>query len=59
MHRGMRVRGLVLLTFLIAAFSSGQDRAVKNPLDGDAEAIRTGARLFGARCSGCHGIDAK
>lgn len=59
MHRGVRVQGLGLLTLLIAVFSLGQDRPARNPREGDAEAIRTGARLFGARCSGCHGIDAK
>lgn len=30
-----------------------------NPYAGDPSAIRVGATLFGARCSGCHGADAK
>lgn len=59
MVRKMCVQMLGLLTLLIAVLSPAQDRAVINPRQGDAEAIRTGARLFSARCSDCHGVDAK
>ena len=29
-----------------------------NPLENDPEAVAAGAKLFGERCSGCHGKDA-
>jgi putative heme-binding domain-containing protein len=32
--------------------------AEKNPLDGDAEAIRAGMGQFRSRCADCHGMDA-
>lgn len=33
--------------------------AVRNPLEGNADAIRTGGDLYRQRCSTCHGNDAK
>jgi alcohol dehydrogenase (cytochrome c) len=59
MHLGTRLPALGLTSLLLAAFSLAQDRPLKNPREGDAEAIRLGTRLFGTRCSECHGIDAK
>jgi cytochrome c oxidase cbb3-type subunit III len=32
---------------------------VKNPLEGNADAIRTGTDTYRARCTSCHGADAK
>jgi putative heme-binding domain-containing protein len=36
-----------------------QPVAVKNPLEGNTDAIRTGGGLYRQRCSMCHGADAK
>ena len=55
-----RVGGPVL--FLSALFGAGLALAqdpVKNPREGDVNAIRTGISLFQSGCSDCHGIDAK
>lgn len=49
---------LVIVFLLSAVLVTGQDRA-KNPLEGNADAIRTGTVLFEVRCSECHGVDAK
>jgi putative heme-binding domain-containing protein len=40
------------------AWVSAQAPAAKNPLEGDAAAIRSGMGLFRARCADCHGMDA-
>jgi putative heme-binding domain-containing protein len=42
----------------IAAVTA-QDGPRRNPLDGDAAAIRTGMGLFRGRCADCHGMDAR
>jgi putative heme-binding domain-containing protein len=34
-------------------------RVTKNPLQGNADAVRDGATKFRSRCSGCHGPDAR
>ena len=49
---------LVTVFVLLPVVVAGQDRA-KNPLEGNADAIRTGRVLFEVRCSECHGVDAK
>lgn len=36
-----------------------KDLPSKNPLDGNAEAIRAGMGLFRVRCADCHGMDAR
>jgi len=33
--------------------------ATKNPLEGDAAAIKSGMGLFRSRCADCHGVDAR
>jgi putative heme-binding domain-containing protein len=33
--------------------------AMKNPLEGNADAIRSGHDTYGSRCASCHGADAK
>ena len=38
--------------------AAGQSPAGKNPLEGNADAIRAGMGLFRARCADCHGMDA-
>jgi putative heme-binding domain-containing protein len=37
---------------------AGQGVPAKNPLEGNAEAIRSGMGLFRGRCADCHGMDA-
>ena len=41
-----------------ASLVHSQD-AQKNPLEGNAEAIRAGMGLFRVRCADCHGMDAR
>ena len=36
-----------------------QPVAIKNPVEGNTDAIRTGSELYRQRCSTCHGTDAK
>jgi putative heme-binding domain-containing protein len=50
---------LITVLLLSPVAAAGQDPAKKNPLEGNADAIRTGAVLFDLRCSECHGNDAK
>ena len=38
---------------------AAQDPPVKNPLQGNADAIRTGMGLYRGRCANCHGMDAR
>ena len=38
---------------------AAQDPAAKNPLQGDADAIRAGMGLYRGRCADCHGMDAR
>jgi putative heme-binding domain-containing protein len=46
----------VLMLLGVAAFSA--QAPAKNPLEGNADAIRAGMGLFRGRCGDCHGIDA-
>jgi putative heme-binding domain-containing protein len=41
------------------ALPAAQAPAVKNPLEGDPDAIRNGMGYYRSRCADCHGIDAK
>jgi cytochrome c oxidase cbb3-type subunit III len=36
-----------------------ETRPTKNPFEGNAQAISTGAAMFRTRCAGCHGPDAR
>jgi len=46
--------------FLAAGLMLAQSaQPVKNPREGDSEAIRAGTAGYGARCAFCHGADAK
>src|SRR5215510_6771607 len=38
---------------------AAQSPPAKNPLEGNADAIRAGMGLFRGRCADCHGMDAK
>src|SRR5438876_9711020 len=40
------------------SLSAAQDPPAKNPLEGNADAIRGGMGLYRARCADCHGMDA-
>jgi putative heme-binding domain-containing protein len=42
-----------------AGVARAQDPPAKNPLEGNAEAIRFGSGLYRARCADCHGMDAR
>src|SRR5213594_1815262 len=38
---------------------AAQDPPAKNPIEGNADAIRAGMGLFRGRCADCHGMDAR
>lgn len=48
-----------LLLGLIGAGTTSAQDARRAILDGNPEALKRGSLLFRARCSGCHGLDAK
>jgi len=51
-----------LLTFVLlslAAARAAQDPPTRNPVEGNADAIRSGMGMFRARCADCHGVDAR
>jgi cytochrome c oxidase cbb3-type subunit 3 len=66
MSRSVAVTAVVLtISCGVAAIGQGQEpaapreaRPVKNPLEGNAQAISNGAAMFRNRCAGCHGPDA-
>src|SRR5438093_2522359 len=43
----------------VVSLSAAQDPPAKNPIEGNADAIRAGMGLFRGRCADCHGMDAK
>ena len=47
------------LCFVGIVAVAAQGASAKNPLEGDAAAIRTGMGLFRGRCADCHGMDAR
>ena len=63
------LRALFVLTVLLGVWLPGFARqaseqglargGLKNPMDGDAGAIRAGRADYSARCASCHGEDAK
>src|SRR5258706_766946 len=55
-------RSVLIVVVLFATGGSlfaAQDPPAKNPLEGNADAIRGGMGLFRARCADCHGMDAR
>ena len=42
-----------------STWANAQAPTAKNPLEGDATAIKSGMGLFRARCADCHGMDAR
>lgn len=53
------LRLAAILCLLAGHLVLAQDRPAKNPLEGDADAIRIGKGYFRAQCAGCHGVDAR
>jgi putative heme-binding domain-containing protein len=49
----------VIFVLLFAAVVSAQSQPLKNPLEGNPEAILAGMGMFRQRCADCHGTDAK
>jgi putative heme-binding domain-containing protein len=52
-------RSLLTLAMVSLAGTLAAQQPVKNPLEGNADAIRAGMGLFRGRCGDCHGIDAR
>ncbi len=50
---------LLAMVTLAGSVAAGQSLPNKNPLEGNAEAVRAGMGLFRARCADCHGVDAR
>lgn len=59
MTRFAIVRAAAVSVLLGAVTAAAQTPAAKNPLDGNADAIRSGMGLFRSRCADCHGMDAR
>lgn len=47
------------MVLAVTTAAVAQDRALRNPRDGDSAAVRTGAGFFRERCAEGHGADAK
>jgi putative heme-binding domain-containing protein len=47
-----------VFSLLGSGLAAAQGLPAKNPLEGDADAIRAGMGLFRGRCADCHGMDA-
>jgi cytochrome c oxidase cbb3-type subunit III len=50
---------VTILCALGGALVAAQNPPAKNPLEGNADAIRAGMGLFRGRCADCHGMDAR
>ena len=50
---------VAMLCLVVGSLRAAQDVPAKNPLEGNADAIRAGMGLFRGRCGDCHGIDAR
>jgi putative heme-binding domain-containing protein len=57
--RQMKRRFVALAVAVALGSVAAAQTAGKNPLEGNADAIRAGMGLFRARCADCHGIDAR
>ena len=53
------VLSIAMLWVMVGAPAAAQDPPAKNPLEGNADAIRSGMGLFRGRCADCHGMDAR
>src|SRR3989454_5431529 len=53
------VRAVAVVCVAAVSLSAAQDPPAKNPLEGNADAIRGGMGLYRARCADCHGMDAR
>lgn len=59
MKRSWSAPAVVILFLMGEGLVFAQQRAAKNPLEGNREAIRNGGAMFRTRCAGCHGPDAR
>src|SRR5919106_999327 len=50
---------LTIAVGLLGGLVTAQETARKNPLEGNAEAVRSGMGIFRSRCADCHGMDAR
>jgi putative heme-binding domain-containing protein len=50
---------LTIAVGLLGGLVAAQEPAKKNPLEGNADAIRSGMGIFRSRCADCHGMDAR
>ena len=50
---------VALLCLVGVSGRAAQDPPLRNPLEGNPEAIRAGMGLFRGRCADCHGVDAR
>jgi cytochrome c oxidase cbb3-type subunit III len=50
---------VALLCLLVGVPLAAQNPQAKNPLEGNADAIKYGMGLFRSRCADCHGMDAR
>ena len=60
MGRGMAAAVVSLVVGLACAMGgAAQEKAVTNPVAGNAAAVKEGASLFRSNCSPCHGVNAR
>ena len=59
MNRTSSTLALAITCTLAAAALPAQERAAKNPLEGNPDAVRNGMGLYRVRCADCHGMDAR
>ena len=59
MHWTCRLITVGCVAGLFSAWPAAQAPAKKNPLEGNADAIRNGMGYYRSRCADCHGIDAR
>jgi putative heme-binding domain-containing protein len=55
----VRFAAIIVILAVATAGVYAQPAAVKNPSEGNADAIRAGTAAYRSRCASCHGADAK
>jgi putative heme-binding domain-containing protein len=53
------VVGIAVGLMCAATVGAAQEKAITNPVAGDAAAVKEGASLFRGNCSPCHGVNAR
>jgi putative heme-binding domain-containing protein len=56
---GFSLRGSILALLIAGSLFAQSSQPVKNPRDGNPEAIRAGSGAYRSRCAACHGSDAR